>query len=258
MLPEETRARLRAAASPALVEIAGRDSIAAALRAAAERGHDLYLPTIAYAGAEYGDWRLPFAHVDFLAARLAAAGAATEVLPPVLAGAPELWHVLCGRYAAELQRRFGFYTPCLGCHVYVHALRIPLATVTACRTVIAGERESHDGVVKLNQVAVALDAYVEFAARFGVELELPLRHTASAREIEKLVGAEWNGVDAQLACLLSDNYRDAAGGVEYDPAAIRRFFDEFALPVAERAVNAFLKGERPDYAEIGRALWTKN
>jgi hypothetical protein len=258
MLTEETRARLRAAASPALVEIAGRDSIAAALRAAAERGHDLYLPTIAYTGTEYGDWRLPFAHVDFLAARLAAAGAATQVLPPVLVGAPELWHVLCGRYAAALQRRFGFYTPCLGCHVYLHALRIPLARATGCRVVVAGERESHDGLVKLNQVAVALDAYVAFAARFGLELELPLRCAASASEVEELVGGEWDEGDAQLACVLSDNYRDADGGVTYDVAAVGRFLDEFALPAAERAVNAYLKGERPAYREIVQPLWSKS
>lgn len=250
MLADETRARLRAASEPAVVEIAGRDSVAAALRAAATGDYDLYLPTIAYTGTEFGDWRIPFEKVDLLAERLAASGVKTEVLPPVLLGAPELWRVLCGRYASALYRRFGFYTPCLGCHVYLHAIRIPIAKATGCRVVVAGERESHDGRVKLNQVAVALDAYVEFAGRFGVELALPLRRVSSGREVEGLVGADWRESDEQLACVLSDNYRDPDGGVAYDAEAVRRFFDEFALPAAERAVSAYLEGETPPYGGI--------
>ncbi|MEE8639511.1 MAG: hypothetical protein V3T41_03785, partial [bacterium] len=53
MLPAETVKRLRAAAEPAVVEIAGLDSLAAALRAAKTR-YDLFLPTIAYTGTEFG------------------------------------------------------------------------------------------------------------------------------------------------------------------------------------------------------------
>jgi len=250
MLADETRERLRAATRPALVEIAGRDSVAAALRAAAERAHDLYLPTVAYTGTEFGDWRTPFEKVAFLAERLAASGAEAEVLPPVLLGAPELWRVLCGRYVAELYRRYGFYTPCLGCHVYLHALRIPLAKAAGCRVVVAGERESHDGRVKLNQIAPALDAYVELAARFDVELALPLRRVSSGREVDEIVGSDRPESDAQLSCVLSDNYRDADGGVAYDADAVRRFLAEFALPAAERAVEAYVKGEIPRSGEI--------
>jgi hypothetical protein len=242
MLADEARERLRAAAKPALVEIAGRDSVAAAVRAAAERGHDLYLPTIAYTATEFGDWRTPFEKVDLLGERLAASGAKAQVLPPVLLGAPELWHQLCGRYVSVLYRRFGFYTPCLGCHVYLHALRIPLAKATGCRVVIAGERESHDGRVKLNQVPEALDAYVEFVARFGVELALPLRHVSSGREVEEILGAAPGERDEQMACVLSENYRNAEGGVAYDGEAVRRFFRDFGLPIAERAVTAYLRG----------------
>jgi hypothetical protein len=250
MLSEDTRERLGAAARPAIVEIAGRDSLAAAVRSAVERSHDLYLPTIAYTGTEYGDWHTPFEKVHLLAERLAAVGAEAEVLPPVLLGAPELWRVLCGRYVSELYRRFGFYTPCPGCHVYLHALRIPLAKATGCRAVVAGERESHDGRIKLNQVAPALDRYVELAARFDVELALPLRHVSSGREVEEIVGAGQPEVETQLACVLSENYRDAHGGVPYDEDAVGRYLDQFALPTAERAVKVYLEGEVPPYEDI--------
>lgn len=258
MLADETRERLRDAARPAIVEIAGRDSVAAALRAAAERSHDFYLPTIAYTGTEFGDWSTPFEKVAFLAERLAASGAEVGVLPPVLLGAPELWRILCGRYVSALYRRFGFYTPCLGCHVYLHAVRIPLAKATGCRVVVAGERERHDGRVKLNQIAAALNAYVELAARFDVELALPLRRVSSGREVEDVVGSGSPDTEAQLSCVLSENYRDAEGGVAYDAGAVRSFLYDFALPAAERAVEAYVAGREPHYTELARELWPES
>ena len=253
MLPAETVERLRAAANAAVVEIAGRDSLAAAVRAA-EADHDLFLPTVAYTGTEFGNWRLPFQKIEYLRERLRGVGADVEVLAPVVMGAPELWRLLCGRYVLAQYRRFGFYTPCIGCHVYLHALRVPLAKMTGCRVVVAGERESHGGVVKLNQIPTALDAYVELLAGFDVELSLPLRHVSSGAEIEEIVGTDRRESEGQLGCVLSQNYRDADGAVPYDEEAVRRFLDEFALPLAERAVNAYLDGERPDYEKLGRDL----
>jgi hypothetical protein len=256
MLPAETVERLRAAAHAAVVEIAGRDSLAAAVRAAAEDGYDIFLPTIAYTGTEFGDWRRPFEKVEYLRGRLRAVGAGVEVLAPVVMGAPELWRLLCGRYVVAQYRRFGFYTPCIGCHVYLHAVRVPLAKMTGCRVVVAGERESHGGVVKLNQIPTALDAYVELLARFGVELALPLRHISSAAEIEEIVGAKGREAASQLECVLSQNYRDADGTVPYDEEAVRRFLNEFALPLAERAVSAYLAGDRPDYGRLAREVFS--
>jgi hypothetical protein len=239
MLPAETVERLRAAAKPAVVEVAGRDSLAAALRAAAEADHDLFLPAVAYTGTEFGEWRIPFEKIEHLKERLRGVGAGVEVLAPVVMGAPELWRLLCGRYVLAQYRRFGFYTPCIGCHVYLHALRVPLAKMTGCRVVVAGERESHDGVVKLNQIPTALDAYVELLARFDVELSLPLRHVSSGAEIGEIVGTDRRESEGQLGCVLSQNYRDADGAVPYD----------------EEAVNAYLAGERPDYETLADGLW---
>jgi len=255
MLPAETVARLRAAAGAAIIEVAGRDSLAAALRAAAEDGYRLFLPTVAYTGTEFGDWQPPFEKVAYLRERLRAVRGDAEVLEPVVIGAPELWRLLCGRYVLAQYRRFGFYTPCIGCHVYLHALRVPLAKKVGCRVVVAGERESHGGLVKLNQIPPALDAYVDLLARFDVELSLPLRRVSSGAEIDELVGAASGEREDQLECVLSRNYRDASGAVPYDEDAVRRFLAEYALPLAERAVKAYLAGERPDYETLGDDLW---
>ncbi|NIT35262.1 MAG: hypothetical protein GTN49_01990 [candidate division Zixibacteria bacterium] len=258
MLSRETVERIRAAAKPAIIEVAGRDSIAAALRAAAANGYDLFLPSIAYTGTEFGDWRTAFEKVTFLAERLGASGTGAEVLPPVALGAPELWRALCGRYLLALYRRFGFHTPCVGCHLYLHAIRIPLAKKTDCRVVVGGERESHNDRVKLNQIPRALDAYVDFLGRFGVVLALPLRHVTSGAEVQELVGRGRRDGEEHVECVLSRNYLEHGGGLSYDEKAIGRFLEEFAFPLLERAINAYLAGRRPDYEKLADDLWPKS
>ncbi len=255
MLPPETRARVAAAAKPAIVEVAGRDSIAAAVRAAAEGGFDLFLPAIAYTGTEVGEWEVPFEKVRLLRRLVEARGAEVEVLAPVVLGAPALWHVLGGRYATALIKRFGFYTPCLGCHLYLHALRVPLARALGCANVVAGERERHDGRVKVNQLGVALDAYARLLADFAVELTLPLRHVAAGPEVEKLAGTDWREGAGQMFCVLRGNYKSPSGAVSYDELAVTRFFADFAVPVAARALHAYLEGRRPDYENLAEGLW---
>lgn len=254
MLPSETAEALKKARSPAVVEIAGRDSVAAAIRAVNELPIDAVLPTIVYTGTEFGDWEVPFEKVNLLKKLLADKEPDVAVYEPVVLGAPRLWRALNGRYVSALFERYGFYTPCVGCHVYVHAIRVPLAKATGCRFVIAGERESHDGRIKINQISDALDAYVDLLARFDVELLLPLRHVASGTEVEELVGGTWNEGAGQLVCVLSGNYRKSTGDVTYDVTAVKRFLDEFAIPVADPAVNGYLAGETPDYSKLAEDL----
>jgi hypothetical protein len=235
----------------ALAEIAGRDSVAAVLAAVEERPITGVLPTVAYTGTEFGEWERTFATYRFVAERLRGHG--IQVFDPLFLGAPRFWWLLCGRYIFTLFRRFGFYTPCLGCHLYLHALRIPLARLIGAPYIIAGERERHDGRIKINQVAPALDAYSTFVKTFSVELLLPLRSIHSGEEIERIIGQQWEEGGGQLECVLSKNYQDMDGFVDYDEAAIRRFFEEFAFPLAETVVRAYLEGEEPNYDALSRS-----
>jgi hypothetical protein len=254
MLAPETTETLKAAENSAIVEIAGRDSVAAAVRAVDELPIDTILPTAAYTATEFGGWEIPFEKVNSLKKLLADRAPTVTVYEPVVLGAPEFWRTLNGRYASVLFERHGFYTPCIGCHLYFHAIRVPLAKMTGCTSIIAGERESHDGRVKLNQIGAALDAYVGFLARFDVGLILPLRHVASGAEVEEIVGGTRNVTDEQLDCVLSGNYRDTSDGVTYDENAVKRFLDGFAVPATERAMNAYLAGETPDYSKLTEGL----
>lgn len=252
LLPSATIETLKKTEGVALAEIAGRDSVAAVLAAVEKHPIKSVLPTIAYTGTEFGDWERLLATSRFVAERLREDG--ITVFDPVFLGSPRFWWLLCGRYISTLFQRFGFYTPCLGCHLYLHALRIPLASIIKASYIIAGEREQHDGRIKVNQVASALDAYRSFVAGFDVELILPLRHINAGEEIERIIGQEWKEGGGQLECVLSKNYQDIDGSVTCDEAVISRFFEEFALPLAEGVVRAYLEGESPDFDTLAKTI----
>ena len=238
MFSEMTENELKNTEGLAIVEIAGRDSIAAALEAVKERDFKAFLPTIAYTGTEFGRWDVTFKKVDMLKEALSKEG--IKVFDPIVLGAPQFWWRLCGRYITHLFKSFGFYSPCVGCHLYLHALRIPLARKMGCGVIIAGERESHEGKIKLNQIGIALDAYISFAEKFGVELFLPLRQVSKSKDIESIVNQYWEESGKQLECVLSKNYQDIDGDVVYSDNDIKRFFNEFAIKEAEDIIKRFL------------------
>jgi hypothetical protein len=238
MLSETAENELKNTEGLAIIEIAGRDSFAAVLKAFKERDLKALLPTIAYTGTEFGSWEAPFKKVAMLKETLSKEG--VKVFTPIVLGAPKFWWRLCGRYATHLFKNFGFYSPCMGCHLYLHAVRIPLAKRTGCGVMIGGERESHEGKIKINQIGVALDAYIAFARKFDIELYLPLRRVSSNREIESIISRYGEESGEQLECVLSKNYLDADGEVIYSESDIKRFFNEFAIKEAEDMVKGFL------------------
>ena len=241
MLPASTLNEIKKIKNVAIVEIAGRDSIAAAIRACEIRSVEAIVPTIAYTGTEYGNWKAPFKGIKVLKDKLQKKN--IKVYNSIILGSPKFWWALCGRYMTYLLKKFGFYSHCLGCHLYFHAVRIPLAKKLHSNLVIGGERESHDERIKINQIGIALDAYRAFLKKFDIELFLPLRHVKSGKEIESIIGKHWDEGDRQLECVLSRNYQEMDGSVLLNEDAIKRFFDEFALNKAEETIKSFLGGK---------------
>ncbi|MEW6326258.1 MAG: hypothetical protein AB1487_01495 [Thermodesulfobacteriota bacterium] len=247
MLPASTVKEIRDTGNTAIAEIAGRDSIAAAIRACETLPIKAIVPTIVYTGTEFGDWEILLKKIAFLKERFKKYG--IKVFDPVFLGDPRLWNVLCGRLATHLFKRFGFYTPCTGCHLYIHAIRVPLAKMLNCTMVIGGEREAHNGRIKINQVNIALDSYTQLLKKFDIELILPLRPIDSGQTIADIIGSGYED-RRQLECVMSKNYQEIDGTVSYNHMALRRFFDEFALKIAERAVRSYLEKKTPDYARL--------
>lgn len=243
--PEILRA-YRAAEGLALVEIAGRDSIAAAVRAVQEEALSDLIPTYVYTGTEHGPWSTVQEAVRRLADRLPG----IRVHDLLVLGSPGFWQALNGRLMSDLIAAFGFFTPCVGCHLYLHSVRIPLALSLGGIPIISGERESHDAHLKVNQTPQALDLYAGLAREFGVRLLMPVRRVARGMEIRDLVGMAWEQGEEQLGCVLSGNYRRRSGDTGVTPRQVQRFLQAFALPCSRRIVASYVAGDTPDHLEI--------
>lgn len=239
MLPPSTSRQIRNIKNAAIAEIAGRDSIAAAVKACDALPIKAVVPTIAYTGTEYGNWEIPFKKTKLLKKLLKKKN--VLLFEPIVIGSTEFWWKLCGRYSVHLSKKYGFYSHCVGCHLYFHAIRIPLAKMLNCTMVIGGERELHDGKIKVNQIGVALDAYTAFLKKFNIDLILPLRYIKSGEEIESILGDHWDEGKDQLECVLSKNYQESDGSVLFSENAIKEFLHEFALKTAETIVRNYLK-----------------
>ncbi|MBA2847752.1 hypothetical protein G4V39_07090 [Thermosulfuriphilus ammonigenes] len=238
LISPTTLKELRKLKGVAVAEIAGRDSLAAVLKATEEEDIRAILPTIAYTGTEFGDWNIPYEKALSLK-NLKRKD--IKVFKPIFLGDPRLWWRLCGRPLGQLIKKFGFYTPCLGCHLYLHIVRVPLARLIGARLIIAGERETHDGRIKLNQLPVALDAYESLLKEVGLRLVLPLRKVDSGAEIERILGRPWGEGAEQMSCVLSQNYLDEAKR-PVSEEGIEEILQNFLIPEAQKWLAEHLSG----------------
>jgi hypothetical protein len=234
----------------AIVEIAGRDSVAAAVKCVEDQGFTDLLPVYVYTGTEFGQ----FAQVEQAVDRLSRRLPQVTVHPLLVMGSPRFWRAINGRFISELYQRYGFYSPCPGCHLYLHAARMPLAIHLGNIPIISGERESHTGLVKINQTAGALDFYLDFAAHFGINLLFPIRHISSGDEIENLLQLSWKRGKEQLGCTLSENYQMIDSQKTFSPANIHCFFEKFAGPTAKAIISAYQSGYTPDHNAIAEKI----
>lgn len=238
MLSPKDIEEIRKSKNSAIAEIAGRDSIAAVIRACEIKDIKIIIPTIAYTGTEYGRWEITLDKATKLKERFSKSG--ISVYDPILLGSPYLWWQICGRYSLIMFNKYGFYSHCVGCHLYFHAIRIPLAKKLNCKVIIGGERELHDGKIKVNQISVALDAYADFLKRYDIELLLPLRYIYSSKEMEEIIKEQWEEGEEQLSCVLSKNYQDKDGKVLYSEEAIRDYLYNVAFDIAGKYLDNFM------------------
>lgn len=246
LLSSQKISEYRALSRPAIVEIAGRDSVAAAVKSVEEEGFTDLIPTYAYTGTEHGPWR----NVEQALIRLASRLPETKIHDLLVLGSPGFWRALNGRFVTELISKYGFFTPCTGCHVYLHSVRIPIALISGKIPIISGEREQHDGSIKVNQISDALSVYRRIADQFGIELLFPLRNIKDGNQVKDILGFNWEEGKEQLGCVLSGNYRRSDGSTGITNGQVQRYLEEFAYPLTLRVVEAYAAGRIPNHLEI--------
>ena len=124
--------------------------------------------------------------------------------------------------------------------MYLHSVRIPLALTLGKIPIISGERQRHDGAVKVNQTSEALDIYKNLSEDFGVRL--------------LFLGFPWREGEEQLGCVLSGNYRLLGEAGDIPAGQAQRYLKEFAMPCTSKVIEAYARGCIPNHIEIAAQI----
>lgn len=233
----------------AIIEIAGRDSIAAAVKALSNGFFRSAIPSIAFTGTEYGKSAVLKNAINVLESAMK--GTNCDVLDAVYQGYPDWWHAVIGKHNSILSEKYGTWHICVGCHMYLHATRIILAKILNCDTIIAGERRHHKGKVKVNQTPLALSAYKKVMTAYDIELLLPVYELDEEIEIRNLAG-NWDEGEGQLSCVLSGNNRNLQGYAEFSEERLQMYLHDYLIPVTLSVLDELLSNGSSDFYSNAR------
>lgn len=217
--------------STVIGEFSGRDSVAAIMKALQRDDINFILPIATFSGTEYGDYDVIYENYLKLKEVIEKEYGSTKTLYPLIEyNREDLWSLVNGRYITELVDKFNFYNPCIGCHLYFHLTKIPFAK-NLSKKIISGERESHAGKIKVNQLHVSLEFYKETLSELGYELLMPIQYVTDNKEIENLIKWDWEEGKDHPKCVLSGNYRDSSGKAKFDEDDMKAYFENYLGPV---------------------------
>jgi len=235
-------------------EFAGRDSVAAILKALEDSSINNILPIASFAPTEYGSFEILESNYEKMIKRAKELyGNRKTIYPLVYYSNFDLWSVINGRFVDSIIRKYSFYTPCIGCHAYFHLVRIPIA-LKLSRKMISGERESHDKKIKINQIKESLNTYERIVKALNVELIMPIRYIENGGEIEKIIGWNWEEGKDHQACAFSKNYTDPEGKVVFNKDKIEEYIDEYLYPVCITLGEMLIKEGEPAKEKMIQAL----
>lgn len=238
VLPGDVLSALDGAPEPlVLTDFAGRDSVAAAIAWLREHAVGTLIPVADAVPTRYGDWGVYDDNWARMSEHLAREFPAVRVTPWFALEDVDFWRLLNGRFSNELARVFGFFTPCLGCHLHFYAMRAVLAEALGAKVLISGEKELHGRRRKANQTAEAVEAYASFSRSQGLEQRFPIHQVRTEDEMADLLGDDWQEGDRQLRCVMSGNDTGADGRPLFEPAQISSYMERFAAPLAERILE---------------------
>ncbi len=236
-LPEDAAAVLRdAPRSLALTDFAGRDSVAAAMAWLAEHEVATLVPVADVVPTRYGDWSVYEDNWQRMRDHLSRQFPSLVVAPWFVLEDVDLWRLLNGRYVNEIIQSFGFFTPCLGCHLHFYAMRAVLGSALGAEVLISGEKELHGSKRKANQTTEAVEGYAAFSAAHGVDQRFPIHKVTTEEQMGTLLGDGWREGERQLPCVMSGNDQGLDGRLLMSADQIRAYMFEFAVPLATRIV----------------------
>jgi len=233
--------------------IAGRDSIAAVIRACELHDFKNILPVITIMPTEYGDHESILKNINVLK-RIIKKRFDGRILEPIYMEDTIYWSILNGRYISDIISKFKIYSPCIGCHLYMHTLRAIIANNIKCKYVISGSRELHETKRKINQNKNSLELYNHFYSELGVVHLTPLQNINDGDIIEQMIGVDWKEGEKQLRCVFNGNYFSHVKKIHPITNLFESYINNYLLPLNTKLLQYKLNNIGFDMEQIDEAI----
>lgn len=212
----------------------------AAVESKVSRDGVVIIPTIVYTGTEYGDKRSYYESIEFLGRKGAEAG--IKLADTIELEDGRLWNLLCAKYQYMMNRKYGFYTPCVACHLFTHLMRLPLFKETGAEAIITGERHSHQGKLKANQHTETIKCFSEIFEKNGVKFIKPLLEIEDTKQVDDSIGDETVIARANdVKCVLSGNLQGFE--LEKNTDKLKFYLEDFLKPAGIFCAEAMLASD---------------
>lgn len=236
-----------------IAEIAGKDSIAAVHKMMRTQTVDCIVPTIVYTGTEYGDLSVYAKSIDYLVGcgkQYGVAVGGTIILHDEI-----LWNYICIRYQNQLFSRFGFFTPCIMCHLFTHLIRIPTYLEKGGMGIITGERYSHKGKMKANQQYDTMNCFRTLFDRHRIPLIQPLIDTEDTKVIDEEINdcAHISNIN-DTKCILSGNMSGCSLSDSVYLNQLKQYLNTFVQPVGAYLLNCYIQNRQIQYEMLDEII----
>lgn len=248
ILSRDKVAEIRRIPSVALGDIRNSNHVTASLKVLQNKKPDAFVPVVTYSGAEYGDWT---GFEKYLKQIKSAVEKKLKIYVPCLliAGAPDFFRSLNTACSEGVNRRFGFYSPCLGCRLYSLAVKVPLCRQLNAKIMISGD------IVPIADVKAVECFYEDLRAcsllmkGFGIELwDTAVSVPEGDRVLAELNVKNRPEGRTRLHCVMNPccSSDRLLGG---NRKKVRKYYEDFAIPAAARVLSRVFAGDSVDYAK---------
>jgi hypothetical protein len=223
-----------------LTDFAGRDSIAACMQILKDEEIDTVIPVGDIVPSRYGDTDSYSQNWNTLAQLMKKNHTGIDLKPWFIVDGQDFWKTLNQRYVQQIMEKFGWFTPCVGCHFHFYAMRSVLVEILGHDNIIlaSGEKRLHkNGKRKANQTVAAVKAYGKFSLERGIDHRFPIHNFEFEEQIGSLVGAEWKEGGSQMSCIHSGNDQDDNGQLKFTEEQISEMMTEYILPMGKKYIE---------------------
>lgn len=236
-----------------LAEIAGKDSIAAIHKFIGENNIDLIIPTIVYTGTEYGNVESYYNSIEYIS-RYGHKHNIT-IGKPIELHDEKLWNLLCIRFQHQLHNKYGFYTPCVMCHLFTHLLRIPILYKNNAVGIITGERSSHNGKLKMNQYPITIECFNMLFEKHNILFKRPLFDIDNTDIINNEIKdyAYLESIN-DVKCILSGNLTDYPYQKNDALYQLTKFLDEYVFKLGDYILECYSVNKVINYDELENVI----